>query len=726
MNKDKVKILSNSLENKLNPKDCNDPEVSALLKAGDKLKDSALNNLAPDADFKQRLKFEILAKRHANNFYMKDKISEAWNNFKFSLTRRRMVPVLGAIVLIALVTVTFKFWPNGGFSPLSIEAVYARDNFTVEPTVGGDLGVDSSTQFIIKSKTAIKDLDSLKSNIKLSPDTDFDLKAVSEYEFRLTPNNRLANKQVYRLEIASAYVNENNLTVDHNYSWAFQVKDTFKIIGSIPADKTLAPANTGIEITFSTENFSGAEKAFSISPAVDGKFEKHNRTIVFVPNKPLKINTLYTVNLAPTIINTASNENLASSYHFQFQVYDSNSKEVAIRFAQEMAEFSTNQNPAFSVYADSNSRNQQVSTKVYNYRGPEDFAGAVKKYNEIPSWAYNARQNAEVDYSNLVLAATYDLPVVDNFLALPNSLPTGYYLVEANLNGKSSFIFVQVSDVSAYTTVTDNKILFWVNTLGLTKTTEATVTNLETKTVYKTDTSGVATVDTTSSSTEAKLYKVESAGKSLVVSLPAIFDYRNNSNNFYNNHNDFYWSYLYTDRTLYQTTDEVNFWGFVKPRAGNTDIANQEITISVVEDLVFDLYNEPTVVIQQKVKTDGQGFYIGKLKLNNLKPTSFRIKAQMEGQNIYAGSYFRVENYIKPAYKINIIPSAKAIFSGDKIKYQVQANFFEGTALANKDLVVERQIESKPFFTKTNITTDSVGVVNLEYSPTCPCKGGVL
>jgi len=82
-----------------------------------------------------------------------------------------------------------------------------------------------------------------------------------------------------------------------DFSWAFQVKDDFKLIASIPRDKgTNVPTNSGIEFTFSHENFENYEENFSIQPKAEGRFEIHKRTLVFVPTK-LKGGEIYTVKL---------------------------------------------------------------------------------------------------------------------------------------------------------------------------------------------------------------------------------------------------------------------------------------------------------------------------------------------------------------------------------------------------------------------------------------------
>lgn len=726
MNKEKVKILNEALEKDNNWEDCNDPEVLALLKAGEMIKNSVLKTEAPQQDFKDRLKAEILVRRQTNSFSMKDKMSQAWNNFTSRLTIKRLAPAMVVIVLVAVVFTAVKFWPGGGFSPLSIDTAYAKDNFTVETSSGGELGIEPDTQFIIKSKTAIKDINSLRSNIKLLPDTDFDLVSVSDHEFRLTPKNNLSDRQAYRLVISSSYINENDLTVDRDYSWAFQVKDSFKVVGSIPADKSSTPSNTGIEIIFSTENFSGFENAFSISPAVQGKFEKHGRTMVFVPDKPLVKNILYTVNIAPTITNTLTNEKLSEAYHFQFEVNDDNNwtPKSLVFIDGEKIEFSTKQNPAFAVYTANKNRDEKISTKIYNYRSVEDFVAGLKKYYEIPDWARGARGNFKADASSLSLASSYELSISSNnkgdFLVLPNALPLGFYLVEADLGGSRAFIFLQISDVSAYTSVTDNKILFWINDIASTHAANAKVTDLGTRESVNSDSNGVVTFNTSNRTSSSSFFLIESAGKRLIVSVPLNGNY---SYNRYGSHavNSSYWSYMYTDRSLYKPNDTVNFWGFAKSRTGNNDMANKELTVRLVSDRFFDFYNQPEIIVSQKVMTDSRGFFIGSLKLNNLNTGAYLLKVQLDDKDIYYGQYIYVEEYIKPAYKLDIMPSAKAVFSGSKINYEIKASFFEDTPLVNKELSARHSSEQSGTEDR-KVITDNKGVANLSYNSVCNFK----
>ena len=97
---------------------------------------------------------------------------------------------------------------------------------------------------------------------------------------------------------------------------------------------------------------------------------------------------------------------------------------------------------------------------------------------------------------------------------------------------------------------------------------------------------------------------------------------------------------------------------------------------SIIMDrfLPFFLSNPLEVI---NLKTEG-GFYEGSIRLPALDPGSYNITVK-DGDKILSNSYFRVENYIKPQYKLEITTDKKAVFVDEEITLRVKASFFEGT-----------------------------------------------
>src|SRR4029077_3618648 len=82
-------------------------------------------------------------------------------------------------------------------------------------------------------------------------------------------------------------------------TWAFQASQPLRVVGTLPEDGSAeVPTHTGIEVTFDQDGVTDAESHISIEPATKGRFEQHERTVVFVPDRPLKPATIYTVTVS--------------------------------------------------------------------------------------------------------------------------------------------------------------------------------------------------------------------------------------------------------------------------------------------------------------------------------------------------------------------------------------------------------------------------------------------
>lgn len=722
MNKYKADNLEQALASGLRSEKCNDLETAALLQAGEMLSRSRYETSAPSADFQERLKAEITAERHKQVFSMNNQPTGSRKRFRFSFNFQPKIirPALGVALVVIILAVGVRFWPQrAGFSPFRIDAAFANDNFSVEATASSEAGVEANTQFLIKSKTAILETESLRASIIWSPATEFDLTKVSDYEFILTPAASLEDKKVYKLEIASEYINDNGLTVENKNSWAFQVKDVFKVVSSIPADKSNnVPVNTGIEFNFSSEDIKGFEQAFSISPQVAGRFEKHGRTMVFVPENPLATGTVYTISLAASVSRGETGEKLAEAKKISFETQADNQGAADINLLAEQREFSTVQNPAFQVFV-ANDRGENPQVKIYNYKSRDSFVDDFSRFSKIPYWTAVASQKFQADSKNLSLAASYELPVEKNdggsYLVLPNSLPAGFYLVEVSLGESRDQLFLQISDLISYLAVTRGEALFWIHDLKTKEPVAAKVTNLDTKQSTQADQGGVARMAYEFNTESSSLFLIEAAGKQLVMTS----DYYYNRD--YKNPRDNYWSYLYTDRSLYRSDDKINFWGFARPRGQATSTANQTLVISLIDQFALDYRSEPLVMARAEVKVDGQGFFLGGLDLNGVGPGYYLFQATLNGEDLYGARYITVEDYKKPPYQITVTPERGAVFAGEKIKYQVAAKFFDGTPLAKAKFDIAHDM----YNSKENsvAVTDMDGKFALEFDSAKSCVG---
>ncbi|HLD60756.1 MAG TPA: Ig-like domain-containing protein, partial [Patescibacteria group bacterium] len=700
--------------------ECNDPEVKALLEAGERIKRSAFHSSPASSNFQAKLLAEIKEKRRLNQNSMQDKIG-IWMREFFHPTRLKAA--VAFVVLVAVVATTFHFWPGqeGQWSRLLIDTAYAHDNFEVEPTKSDSIGIEGDTAFVIKSKVAI-DRGTLEKNIKLFPEVKFELQQVNDKEFKLVPKEELKPKTVYRVYITSSYVNENGITTDRNYSWAFQVKNIFKIMHTLPRDRASGvPINSGIEVTFSHENVKDFEKNFSITPKAIGRFEYHKRTAVFVP-KGLTPGIIYTVTIKKGVGIKDSKETLERGTTFQFETMPSekqeNSAYRSFYFSNNFVEFDTAHEPALPAYFHSSDRNaasSSVHITVYAYPSAEEFAKSIEEYYRVPNWAdYNRKEQRE-DPKRLVKIQSFTTQEYthgyQSFILFPEKLTAGFYLVEgvlAGTNEQPRQMFLQITDLASYLNVNTNKTLLWINDMTTGKPVSgAHVVSTDKKISVSTDGSGVATFETGQLGKPVKDYyslerylTVQSGSKSAVVPVTVYDDTYYGADSF-----DDYWSYLYTDRQLYQGNDTVNVWGFLERR--DKKAIEEPLTVEIVSG-GYDYFGDSISIAAASVQLEKNGSWTTKLPLQNVKPGVYYMNLKV-GDTFLTARTIMVEKYVKPAYSLEVTPDKRAVFLGEKMAFSVSAKFFEGTPLTNLKLAYK--IENQ----RGEVTTDATGKARLEF-----------
>ena len=125
-------------------------------------------------------------------------------------------------------------------------------------------------------------------------------------------------------------------------------------------------ASTSISITFNWDmDAQSTEKAFSISPAVAGKFtwEDTNYRLRFTPDKPLEKNTLYTVTLDKTASHP-DNLSMTSGFSFQFRTKNRNRLSLIAVYPFDGAKSVYYNNPYFRLIFDKKLNTTNLSTAV--------------------------------------------------------------------------------------------------------------------------------------------------------------------------------------------------------------------------------------------------------------------------------------------------------------------------------------------------------------------------
>lgn len=681
----------------------NEEEIRALQESGAHIARARFDSIPDASEFKNRLKADLMAKRELKRTSMWEKIRTGLSHIV--PTQKTFVFGMVVVLLVALVSTMFINHPAGNqpganLAELLIDRAYAKDNFEITPTSGDELAVDSTTQFIIKSKTALTK-DALLPHLHLNPETPFELTQISEHEFRVTPQGTLKEKQVYNIQIDAAYKDENNTTVERDFSFAFQVKNQFKVLSSIPGNQqTGVPTNSGIELTFSSENYSNYEKSFSIEPKVDGKFEVHGRTLVFVP-KELKPATIYTVTLKKSIA-VKGTDPLKDDVVIKFETVAKSSQyfESAWYMNTSKAEFAPNGPMLFSVGGVDSS--QEFTIKAFAFKSFDLYKKNFLKALEIPGWAFETNKNFVVPQSDITIAREFSLKPqtykqeYSKYLVLPENLPKGDYWIEISSKNQTQHIFAEVTDLATYLDVTANKTLIWVNDLATKAVIENAQVSLATgQQLGKTNSDGIVefgtdvlniatrtsqglfvpSIDSQSRGAGGTILQVSRGNESTLLTAygnPYTLQYSMPVR-------DNYILHFSNDRSLYLPNDTIKFWGFVQKRDKSALPTTLTVGIPNTNNFFYGRNLGDLGMLQSvDVNPDAQGYFRGEIKLSNITAAGYSLVVK-DGNTQIFNRYIEINQYVKPSYTVSITGEKNAYFAGEQVGFKAKVSFFEGT-----------------------------------------------
>ena len=630
-----------------------------------------------------------------------------------------------AIFLILALCVSVMWLANPLAPVTKVAADTYRSGFSVVPEKQDASGVLPDSGFILSSQSGLS-IDYIKENVSIRGGVMFGIIPADEGRFILKPAEPLEQNKVYYIDIKTK--------AGDTVSFAFQTKRDFTVLGSLPDNMSSnVPVDTGIELYFTYPDVENISDYFEITPKVDGRFETNGYTTVFIP-KELKAGTIYTVTVKKGLTAADKSVSLAQDYTFSFETAP-DERVTADPYKGELyinrnwIEYGTTEIPAigFDLYLRERIDSAEVTLNLYRFNTLDDFVKAIRKKEETPYWAYYASSKNRIDTSELEhmleFKQSFNLQRwQQKYMMFPQPLEHGYYLVELSIQDLSAQAFLQISDIASFTIADKDNTLFWLNNLKTKAPVKGTeIFDFELGKGFLSDASGLVKIPNVKQNEDdnditLKLYRVTTIDGKVSI-LNAGYPYYDT----YRNNEGLNWRYIQTDRTLYKPDDTVEFWGFVKSRID--DSYPNDITVELasggyyypmgsgIMSRFFPFLSNPLETL--KLKTDG-GFFEGSIKLPQLDPGSYTITVK-DGDKILSSSYFRVENYIKPQYKLEITSDKKAVFVGEEITFIVKASFFDGTPVANVPL--NYYINGYNDNINGQGVTDKNGILEIKHTP---------
>ncbi len=600
-------------------------------------------------------------------------------NFRYYLKRPKTYFVLVAFLLLVGAVIFYQ-------KVILHEEI---SQFELTPKIFDSAGITPSTSFILKSTADLSET-VIEKYLKFSPQVEYSAKKISAMTptYEIIPNVSLATDTVYSIAIAEGPIAE------HTYSWAYQVKAPFQIIGTLPRDKASGvPVNTGIEITFNRENIINPGNSFEISPAVPGRFEVRRNVLVFIPTEPLLEKTVYSIKIKPGIKISGSDDSLATDKEVQFETTEKYSYlEPQFNFDKTFWEKNPGEEISFEVSA--SYLKGDVPLSVYKFNNLQEFVDTYKTTVSLENAWTRFHSYKPVKISDDKKYLTTSVPVESQayveFVRLPQKLPEGFYLIDSFVNNEHSQAWLQVTPIATFSAVGGVKTLFWLKNLENGNNVSNADVSFENKNLGKTNNDGVIVVATPSrvvqsagdpyyyySTSPTDLFVVNAGSRQIAIPIENEYGYVSKVSPASK-----WWDYLSLDKTIYLPTDKLHFWGIIKQRNG-ADIKGEEITLQLTSPYWEETPQE-NITVYGETKAKISDFYTltGEIGFANLKPGLYQLSAKRGNETIVMETV-DVEAYVKPAYKLILEADKNAIFVGDTVTYKVSAKFFDNTPVSN-------------------------------------------
>lgn len=148
--------------------------------------------------------------------------------------------------------------------------------------------------------------------------------------------------------------------------------------------------------------------------------------------------------------------------------------------------------------------------------------------------------------------------------------------------------------------------------------------------------------------------------------------------------------FIYTDRPVYRAGDTVFYKIIAKKRQAMFVPQTQKKFYHKVMN-----YSNNKVLTEGWLTLDSWGTAAGSFVAEESAGLGYyAIQAGFSPEDIYARGYFRVEQYRKPEYKVELVPASETFVNGDTIDFRVEGRYFFG-APVKAGLVRYRFYETK-------------------------------
>ena len=429
-----------------------------------------------------------------------------------------------------------------------------------------------------------------------------------------------------------------------------------------------------------------------ISPEVGGRWEQHDQAFVYVPNRPLAGATLYTVTVRRGIPLRETGMTLDETRVIRFETTGARVSRTHVTVSRPLFDAAPGERAVVVLNLDTSDETRDTvdTVDVAVHRLP-DLTAAVGAWRQVmaaPDWTVRT-STTPVRTARLPEVLEGSLKVHHpedgwrGWIRLPSALPAGWYVVTVTHAGIARQAVLQVTRLSAYTSITSNRSLAWVNDVRTNAAVSDASVSIAGKGVGRTGADGLLVVRTPRSLLAdaeegvTAVVVVRSGARQVFVPLETAWYcaacQREGT--------DGWWHLLSLDRARYRVTDTVNAWGVVRDR--NSGAVPARVTV-VLEGEGSSFAGNGSIVTRT-AEPDRAGAWTASLPFDDLPPGDYQVRVSVGGSSV-ADTWLQVGPIAKPAWQIALETPERAVVSGSPVPVNATASFFEGTSVAGAAL----------------------------------------
>ncbi len=254
-----------------------------------------------------------------------------------------------------------------------------------------------------------------------------------------------------------------------------------------------------------------------------------------------------------------------------------------------------------------------------------------------------------------------------SYLILQDEVAPGFYYFTAKQGNYEDGCFVQVTSKNAYVTVDEDEMLVWLAEANNDDMTGDIL--LDGNRIGRCDSQGLANI-------EIALEQEETAILSYFNGVEEVYIPTDIRKSYDRPFTDYY-SYLYSDRKIYRTSDTIHLTGFINNRKG-LDV--DEVTLKLrYEDSVFQ---EITAEVSEIGTFEAAYTYEG----FNYRYMSVDLCV---GEDVIQSLWLYIADFEKPTYALSSSIDKDFVMQGETFTYYGAVTYYDGTPLSDGQLDIQ-------------------------------------